>query len=248
MNSRIFAAFGLGALVASISLGAIQLVSAAGDATITACASKTTGAMRYITKGSCKKTEIRIMWNQQGPQGLPGTKGEAGVTGTKGDRGEAGANGQNLYVVDAAGLTVGKFMGFDNSGYYHVLVRNILWSLSGVVSNQVSLNGYGTDFYQDSSCNVPFVMVPAAGVVNPQLAARSYSSSGVAGDKAYQPVGSALTFTGRNVYTWTGFSPTFTCTALTGSEKTTNDLTWKLYDSHEVVKPTFTAPLAVVQQ
>lgn len=239
MNSRIFAAFGLGALVASISLGAIQFVSAAGDAVLTACASKTTGAMRYITKGSCKNTEIRITWNQQGPQGLPGAKGEAGVTGAKGDHGEAGANGQNLYVIDAAGLTIGKFMGFDYSGYYHVQVRNILWTLSGVVSNQVLLNGYNMDYYQDSSCNVPFVAVPADGVVNPQLGAIDSGGS----RKAYQPVGGALTFAGQNVY-----QKIDTCKALTGSEKTINDSTWKLYDSREVAKPTFTAPLAVVQQ
>lgn len=93
MKSRLIAAFGLGTLVATIAIGAVQFVSAASDATITACASKTTGVMRYITKGSCKKTETALSWNQQGPQGLQGPQGVAGEKGAAGLQGAKGEPG-----------------------------------------------------------------------------------------------------------------------------------------------------------
>jgi hypothetical protein len=99
MNSRIFAAFGLGALVASISLGAIQWASAAGNATITVCASKSTGAMRYITKGSCKKTESVLTWNQQGPQGETGPRGDKGEPGAPGSSADTSVMAKKLDVV-----------------------------------------------------------------------------------------------------------------------------------------------------
>jgi hypothetical protein len=87
-------AFTLGVVITAMSVGAVSLTSAAGDKTIKACANKKTGAMRYISKGSCKKTETSLTWNQMGPQGMPGAPGAAGVNGAKGDTGTAGARGE----------------------------------------------------------------------------------------------------------------------------------------------------------
>jgi hypothetical protein len=89
-------AFTLGVVITAVSVGAVSLTSAAGDATIKACANKKTGAMRYISKGACKKTETSLSWNQMGPQGLSGNagaKGDTGIAGPKGDAGEAGPSG-----------------------------------------------------------------------------------------------------------------------------------------------------------
>ncbi len=91
-----FKSFAIGFACAALSLGAVTYANAAGDATIKACANKTTGVMRYISKGSCKKTETLLSWNQRGSQGLPGAtgaKGETGAAGAKGDAGAAGAKG-----------------------------------------------------------------------------------------------------------------------------------------------------------
>jgi hypothetical protein len=79
-----FAVFSLGALAATISLGAVQYVAASSGSTITACANKSTGAMRLLSKGSCKKTERKVMWNQQGIQGQTGAQGVQGVQGVQG--------------------------------------------------------------------------------------------------------------------------------------------------------------------
>ena len=93
MKFNRFTSFTLGALVTAVSVSAVTYVNAAGDATIKACANKKTGAMRYISKGSCKRTETALSWNQSGPQGVPGSTGAKGDTGARGDTGAAGARG-----------------------------------------------------------------------------------------------------------------------------------------------------------
>ena len=86
-------AFTLGVVITAVSVGAVSFVNAAGDAKLKACANKTSGAMRYISKGKCKKTETLLSWNQRGSQGLSGTPGTNGIAGTKGDQGATGAKG-----------------------------------------------------------------------------------------------------------------------------------------------------------
>ncbi len=89
-------AFTLGVVITAVSVGAVTYANAAGNGTLKACANKTTGVMRYISKGSCKKTETSLSWNQMGPQGSSGSSGvtgAAGAVGAKGDTGAAGAAG-----------------------------------------------------------------------------------------------------------------------------------------------------------
>jgi len=86
-------AFTLGVVITAVSVGAVSFVNAAGDATIKACANKTSGAMRYISKGSCKKTETPLSWNQMGQQGLSGATGPTGSAGTSGSQGTKGLTG-----------------------------------------------------------------------------------------------------------------------------------------------------------
>ena len=94
-----FKSFAIGFACAALSLGAVTYANAASNGTLKACANKTTGMMRYISKGSCKKTETSLSWNQIGPQGpsgssgAAGAKGDTGAAGAKGDTGAAGAAG-----------------------------------------------------------------------------------------------------------------------------------------------------------
>jgi hypothetical protein len=41
--------------------------------------------MRLLRKGKCKRSEVRLAWNQQGLQGPQGIQGESGPQGAKGD-------------------------------------------------------------------------------------------------------------------------------------------------------------------
>jgi hypothetical protein len=86
-------AFTLGVVITAISVGAVSYANASAGGTLKACANKSTGAMRYITKGSCRKTETSLSWNQMGPQGSSGSSGAAGAKGDTGAAGAAGAKG-----------------------------------------------------------------------------------------------------------------------------------------------------------
>jgi hypothetical protein len=84
----------------SYALGAVR----GGDATyvvgggglITGCYGKQNGDLRLIDTqagASCKTSERRIVWNQQGPKGAKGAPGSAGAAGPPGSGGPAGPPG-----------------------------------------------------------------------------------------------------------------------------------------------------------
>jgi hypothetical protein len=71
------------AIGVSIVLGSSILsigISNAAGSTITACAKKSSGAMRLITNGKpCKKSERTITWGSQGDSGATGATGAPGA-------------------------------------------------------------------------------------------------------------------------------------------------------------------------
>ena len=149
-----FKSFAIGFACAALSLGAVTYANAASNGTLKACANKTTGAMRYIAKGSCKKTETSLSWNQMGPQGLPGAAGSNGTngeSGAKGDAGISGSNGQNFYVVDADGKSLGRFVTTSINTSYGILVDNRLWA-----ADPMGFGFYGVpdsiSYYSDALC------------------------------------------------------------------------------------------------
>lgn len=93
MNFNRFTAFTVGVAITVVSAAAISYVNAAGDTTIKACINKSSGVMRYLSKGKCKQSEKLLSWNQSGPQGIPGAKGEAGPSGIQGTPGLIGPTG-----------------------------------------------------------------------------------------------------------------------------------------------------------
>lgn len=74
---------------------ALAVVVAAGNVTasrsdgtsVTTCYNKKTGALRYLVKGTCKKTEQQLSIGQVGPQGPAGASGAQGATGPAGSPG-----------------------------------------------------------------------------------------------------------------------------------------------------------------
>ena len=128
-------AFTLGVVITAVSVGAVSFVNAAGDATLKACADKKSGAMRYIAKGKCKKTETSLSWNQMGPTGLPGSAGTNGTAGAKGDAGAKGETG----TAGAKGDTgaAGTNGAFTNSQ------TNNIGGTNGTTACAVGLQGPG---------------------------------------------------------------------------------------------------------
>jgi len=68
-------------LVLAVGLGGGYALAASKTKTITVCADKSTGILHLKTHGKCKRSQTRVTWNQQGPQGVPGVQGPAGQAG-----------------------------------------------------------------------------------------------------------------------------------------------------------------------
>ena len=97
MTNKIFSRKSLLPLVAGVLIGATVggvgiVVAAATTNTVTGCADKTTGILRYAADGKCKsKKENKVEWNQAGAAGAAGA---TGATGAKGDKGNTGVTGE----------------------------------------------------------------------------------------------------------------------------------------------------------
>ena len=76
--------------------------SQSSGTSVTTCYNKKTGALRYLIKGVCKKSEITLSIGQVGPQGPAGANGAQGATGPAGAQGATGPAG-----LDGAAANVG---------------------------------------------------------------------------------------------------------------------------------------------
>ena len=149
-----FKSFAIGFGCAAISLGAVTYANASSNSTLKACAHKKTGAMRYISKGKCKKTETALSWNQIGPQGVAGNPGATGAKGEIGAAGPAGKDGRSIQLIDATGKDLGEVLGPEGgNGEYLVLLEGRLWK---VRSDSYGVFGSGRFFgnvFSESSCS-----------------------------------------------------------------------------------------------
>ncbi len=129
-------AFTLGIVVTATTIGVIPFAYASSDVTLKACANKTTGAMRYIAKGKCKKTETSLSWSQMGPQGLPGA---------------SGSNASTVNVQDAAG-TIFTYVGGVSPG---ILWNGLLWNFTSAAFSNSTISASGAYYFIDGACSIP---------------------------------------------------------------------------------------------
>jgi hypothetical protein len=82
------------ALVAGVALAAQPNGRRPANAVINACVKKKDGRVRIVAAAaSCRRNELPLAWNAQGPAGPAGAAGRAGATGPAGVPGPAGAAG-----------------------------------------------------------------------------------------------------------------------------------------------------------
>jgi hypothetical protein len=237
MQFNRLSAFTLGVIITAASVGAVTYANAAGDATLKACANKKTGAMRYISKGSCKKTEKLLSWSQMGPQGTPGSAGAAGT------------NGQNFHVIDAAGRDLGPTIGVWNQGQTAtILFDGGLWEISSY--NKFPIGVFSVHrFYSDNSCVTPLAEVNEKN----QPIARGWNQD-EQNPKFWKLAGDSFLMSSKVVYgkVQTGVYPNYTypCTPSTDTrfqphffEGTGNPY---LSAVTEVTGPAYTAPFTIV--
>jgi hypothetical protein len=234
MDFNRLGAFTLGVVITAVSVGAVSFVNAAGDKTLKACANKKTGVMRYIAKGSCKKTETSLSWNQMGAQGSPGLKGDTGPT---------GASGENFHVIDATGRDLGSAVPV-NDQFAWVKHEGGLWE----VGND---HGFPTGtlrpshFYLDSLCTVNL----ALGFSEVTSESRGWNGN-LTSPMFWKMKGETFKFSNANriIYAKVGFSNCVSSTTpgfnyfLTGSFDTDP----LLLEVTEVTPPAYTGPFTLV--
>ena len=74
-------------VVTSVLLGSLvggYVTAGAAPSSVTICALKTNGSLRYIKSGACKATETKLTLGEQGPTGATGATGAAGAAGAAG--------------------------------------------------------------------------------------------------------------------------------------------------------------------
>jgi len=89
-------------------------VAGAASTSVTACAKKPTGELRYAASGVCKANETKLTLGQTGPAGATGATGAAGATGATGASGSyasamtitaiAAGSGRQFALADAGTL------------------------------------------------------------------------------------------------------------------------------------------------
>jgi hypothetical protein len=244
MQFNRLSAFTLGVIITAASVGAVSFANAAGDATLKACANKTTGAMRYISKGSCKKTEKLLSWSQMGPQGLPGSDGTKGDTGTAGTN---GSNGQNLHVIDAAGKDLGVALS-SSATSANILYEGGNWALTNTneswkVSGDLNTSGW----FSDSSCLNPYWTSPSNSSLQVPQARGFFTSAGTT--KYFKPTGTPLLGgPASKIYSRNGaaVNGVYPCREETSSGSISEFVSIYFTAVVETTPPAFTAPFTIV--
>ena len=260
MSSRLRKRYLIIFLTLSASIGTIRYVNASGDTRINACANKSTGIIRYIEKGVCKKTEKLISWNQQGAQGIQGNTGKSGVdgnAGASGSKGDSGANGQNFHVVDLAGKDLGVFFGPSDTNYtllesWVVLDNDLnLWRISpssyGFESDDANV-GYGDLYFKDSACTLPLIVRQSLDQQLPSLQKVFIINVGATASSGYVRTGpayGALTAPLPYIRNYSGNS----CRQLTSDERAYRMQYFSAFaDTKLVPLPSYQPPLKIVSK
>jgi hypothetical protein len=253
MQFNRLSAFTLGVIITAASVGAVSYTNAAGNKTLKACANKKTGAMRYISKGSCKKTETSLSWSQMGTQGLPGVagaKGDTGAAGAAGTNGTNGTNGQNFHVIDATGRDLGIALS-SSAGSATLMYDGGIWMLNNIGDAQYRISGElsSTSKYIDSSCVTPYWTAPGGSALPIQMARGAVTVSGIT--KYYKPsgtpfLGSTAKFYSRRGTVVNGVRECIEVTNSVDSDTVTEFATTYFTNVAETTPPTFTMPFTIV--
>ncbi|MDA2969234.1 MAG: hypothetical protein O2792_05290 [Actinomycetota bacterium] len=154
--------FGLPALIsASVALVAGGVVAVSATPTsITVCANKSSGAMRYSKAGKCNgKKETKLTLGQQGPAGATGATGAAGATGATGAAGTY-ATPMSVATIPSAGYTL--VLGDAGKLLYSLVSPTVTIptnaSVAFAIGTRIDIGQLGA-----TSSNVIFI-TPASGV------------------------------------------------------------------------------------
>jgi hypothetical protein len=255
MQFNRLSAFTLGVIITAASVGAVTYANAASNGTLKACANKTTGSMRYISRGSCKKTETSLSWNQMGSQGLPGVagaKGDTGAAGTNGINGSNGttgtngSNGQNFHVIDAAGRDLGVALS-SSASTATIVYDDGIWNVNNSSSTyRITGDLNDSGYFSDSSCVTPYWVAPGGTAIQVPQARGVLTSSGVT--KFFKASGTPFLGPTSKFYNLGGspINGVWQCVEITDSGSVSRFRAAYYTNVVEATPPTFTAPFTIV--
>lgn len=162
------------ALFVALGAGGGYAVAASNNKTITVCADKKTGVLHLKTRGRCKSSQMRVSWNQQGPQGLPGGPGPPGAQGVQGVQGVQGAQGPAgvsvwANVADNGTVIAGKGVAVQrmSPGTYQVTITDAtcgratnapVVSVADAAPGLVQGGVFPTAWYENTGLNQQFMV------------------------------------------------------------------------------------------
>ena len=236
------------AVLVFASISATSVLNARGS-TVTLCANKKSGALRYSKNGNCNSSENKLeidpngevgQAGPQGAQGPAGPVGPAGPAGADGANGTNGANGSNASSVMLQDATGAKFVWVPN----YVLWNGMMWSFSPSVETSSSYISALPFYYLDSACTQP--MYPASGWAQKDGAQKAFvttSNRTVTGQilSGWRRTGSLLSIQRTSTY-YSGNN----CTGESGSILIDGDGITSYYAAEAIAWPVIVAPTTFV--
>jgi hypothetical protein len=133
LSHRISVPLLVGVLIGATLGGVGGVIAATDTSSINACANKTTGVLRLLSKGKCTAKEDKVTWSQAGPAGPAGPAGAAGAKGADGAKGDKGNTG----VPGEAGATGATGATFQNATAVALTDAAVTLTASQIVSSRL---------------------------------------------------------------------------------------------------------------
>jgi hypothetical protein len=177
------------ALVAALAFAAGSTFVAYADqgaSQIDACVNNSSGTIKIVDAATtCKNNDVKLVWNTQGPQGIPGPQGSQGPAGPIGPAGPQGPEGQR-----GPSDGWGNRRGFSGDTPIVLGSENPVMTLQTLPAGQFLLNGYvevvntsssapasGYCFLNGDNRNAVLYDLAPGGLVNLPLAASTSASA-----------------------------------------------------------------------
>ena len=232
-------------IVGVISATSCSSALYARGSTVTLCANKKSGALRYIKSGNCRSSENKLEIDQNGelgqmgPQGQQGPAGPAGPAGSDGANGANGLNASSVMLQDATGA---KFVWVPN----YIFWNGMMWPFVSSIQGSNSYINSMPYYYIDAACTQP--IYPTTGMVRvdgPQVALITTSDRTVNGQilHGWKQTGTLQAIQrASSYYHWGGAS----CVAESGTLLIDGDRVTNYYAAETIAWPVIVSPTTFV--
>ena len=229
-------------IVGVITVTSFSSALYARGSTVTLCANKKSGALRYIKSGNCRSSENKLEIDQNGELGQTGPQGQQGPAGPAGPAGADGSNGANASSVLLQDATGAKFVWVPN----YIFWNGMMWPFVSSIQGSNSYINSMPYYYIDSACTQP--IYPTSGMVRvdgPQVALITTSDRTVNGQilHGWKQTGTLQTIQRASSHYHSGGS---SCVAESGALLIDGDRVTNYYAAEAIAWPVIVSPTTFV--